>query len=125
MRRVEQAEQATLIRWTELAGQKDPRIMLIFHIPNGGYRTPREGAIFKRMGVKAGVPDLFLPARGEDGQPGLWIEMKAPGEKPRENQVKWAAALMEQGYVVEVAHAWEEAAMIILRYLGHTEKGWI
>lgn len=31
-----------------------------FHVPNGGKRNPREAAIFKALGVKAGVPDLLL-----------------------------------------------------------------
>lgn len=39
---------------------------LLFHVPNGGFRTKVEAARFKAMGLLAGVPDLLLlqaPAR--------------------------------------------------------------
>ena len=35
-----------------------------FHVPNGGYRRPVEAAVFKAMGVVAGVPDLLLLREG-------------------------------------------------------------
>lgn len=31
-----------------------------FHCPNGGMRNKAEAAMFKRMGVKAGVPDICI-----------------------------------------------------------------
>lgn len=46
-----------------------------FHPPNGGYRHPREAAAFKRMGVRAGVPDLILLHEGRLHA----LELKAPG----------------------------------------------
>jgi hypothetical protein len=36
--------------------------VLIFHVPNGGYRTPAESARLKWTGTLAGVPDLCLIA---------------------------------------------------------------
>ena len=41
----------------------------LIHVPNGGRRDIREAAKFKRMGVKAGVPDLVLlyPSGGYHG----------------------------------------------------------
>ena len=35
------------------------------HVPNGGARSPIEAAIFKGMGVVAGVPDLLIIYDGE------------------------------------------------------------
>lgn len=32
---------------------------LIFHVPNGGKRTPQEAMKFKAMGVVPGIPDLI------------------------------------------------------------------
>ena len=34
--------------------------LVFFHVPNGGARSKAEGAIFKAMGVRAGVSDLIL-----------------------------------------------------------------
>lgn len=34
--------------------------LTFFHVPNGGRRGKAEGAIFKAMGVRAGVADLVL-----------------------------------------------------------------
>lgn len=74
--RTEAQEQEALIEWCELNKGRHPELAKILHIPNGGYRTPAEAAHFKRLGVKAGVPDLLLPYP-IDGWHGLWIELKS------------------------------------------------
>lgn len=125
MQRIEQSEQMRLISWCEIVGHRDPRIKRLFHVPNGGKRTKVEAGIFRRMGVRPGVPDLFLPVVGDKGEPGLWIEMKAPGGRPTEHQVEWHAYLLGAGYRVVVAKGWVEAAEAILAYLGHPKQGWI
>jgi VRR-NUC domain len=38
--------------------------VLVFHVPNGGLRTPAEAARMRWQGVVAGVPDLCLIAPG-------------------------------------------------------------
>jgi hypothetical protein len=48
----------------------------LIHIPNGGYRHPLEALKLKKMGVKAGVSDLFL-AYPNPNYHGLWIELKS------------------------------------------------
>lgn len=74
---------------------------LIFHIPNEGKRTERNGARLKKEGLKKGIPDLFLPvARGKFH--GLFIEMKKAGGKTSIEQKHWIAKLRKQGYLVEV-----------------------
>lgn len=35
-----------------------------FAVPNGGGRSPVEASIMKGLGVRAGVPDLFIVAQG-------------------------------------------------------------
>lgn len=81
----------------------------IFAIPNGGSRNKIEAANLKRQGVKAGVPDLFLPvARG--GAHGLFIEMKFGKGKPSDKQKVWLQKLMAEGY--QVAVCWSAAAAI-------------
>lgn len=43
------------------------------HTPNGGKRAAKEAAKFKRMGVKPGVADICIRAKGKT----IWIEIKA------------------------------------------------
>jgi hypothetical protein len=88
----------------------------MFHIPNGGSRNKLEAANLKKQGVKAGVPDLFLPiSRG--GYHGLFIELKYGKNKPTEKQAEWLKSLNEQGYAVAVCYGCEEASEKILKYL--------
>ena len=49
--------------------------ILAAHIPNGGKRTAKDGALFKRMGVVAGMPDIMIfdPSHPYSG---LAIELK-------------------------------------------------
>ena len=98
----------------------------LFAIPNGGLRGVREAARFKRLGVKAGVADMFFAYPcGEYA--GLWIEMKKPrlafrslGEAQRSvspeqqaflDNMKWA------GYETAVCYGSSEAINIIWSYL--------
>lgn len=45
----------------------------LIHIPNGGSRNAIEGAKFKKMGVRAGVPDYLVM---KDFKPVGWLEFK-------------------------------------------------
>jgi VRR-NUC domain len=53
--------QGTLLAW----GKAVAPHVLIFHIPNGGYRTAREAARLKWQGVLPGAPDLVIVAPGK------------------------------------------------------------
>ena len=73
----------------------------LIHIPNGGKRNKREAGRMKRMGVRAGVHDYFLPvARGM--YHGLWIELKpdVKGYYPSvsDGQREWRTKMRTQGY---------------------------
>ena len=113
----EGVEQATLFSWAAIKHGKWPELELLFHIPNGGSRGKVEAARFKAEGVKAGVPDLFLPvARGQ--YHGLFIEMKREkGGKVSDAQKAWIAALIDQGYLAVVCYGWKDAAELIEDYL--------
>ena len=70
MKRPEQAFQQAVVRFIDAAAPG----LLYFHVPNGGARSKVEGAIFKTMGVKAGVADLiFMLPTGKFGA----MELKA------------------------------------------------
>ena len=112
----EHAEQCALFRWAEMQQRRRPELPLLFAIPNGGLRSKATAGKLKAEGVKAGVPDLFLPvARGE--YHGLFIEMKAGRNKPTPPQVQWHMRLSQQGYRVAVCYSWEAARDVIEAYL--------
>jgi hypothetical protein len=61
----------------------------LHHSPNGGARNPIEGAKFKRMGVRAGYPDLTLLFNGKT----VFIELKREKgylSTPQKNFRDWA-----------------------------------
>lgn len=113
----EEQEQIALMAWAKLYEPDYPQLKLLFHIPNGGKRNPREAARFKKAGVKPGVPDLFLPVSAS-GYHGLFIELKrTKGAAVSPAQVRWLRDLAAQGYAAVVCKGWQEAADEIGRYL--------
>ena len=114
----EAQEQRTVISWAEKCAGQWPELHLLYHIPNGGERVGKEGALLCAEGVKAGVPDLHLPvARG--GFHGLWIEMKKSNHSnpPSAKQKRWIGALRREGHRVEVCYGAEEAIAVLQDYL--------
>lgn len=61
IKRREQAIQKAVAELLDTAGQPG---LVWFHVPNGGARSPVEAAIFKGLGVKPGVPDIFAFYQG-------------------------------------------------------------
>ena len=88
---------------------------LLYH----NYNNPRNainGAQLIALGLVKGNPDLTLALpRGDFGA--LYIEMKKPGEKPRESQVKQMDRLREAGNCVNWCDNSNEAIEIIKKYL--------
>lgn len=110
----EEIEQQAFIKWAHT----HPLIRdLVFHIPNGGRRNRLEGAKLKRMGVRAGVSDLFIPYPAH-GRHGLWIELKSASGSLSAAQQEWLVKMRALGYGAEVAHGWEGAKAAVERYLG-------
>lgn len=109
-------EQKALMQWAKWQEGRYPELKLLYHCPNGGTRNKLEAANLKRQGVKAGVPDLFLPVPRSQKY-GLFIEMKVGRNKCTDNQKKWIRNLLEQGYEVKVCYSCEEAIQVIKKYL--------
>jgi hypothetical protein len=83
-----------------------PLEFMCFHVPNGGYRTPREAAIFKALGVIPGIPDLVcLWSAGRVG----FIELKAHNGALTNIQGRTHAFLRGMGFQVAVVRSVEQA----------------
>ena len=107
----EGAEQIVVVEWCDLS--KIP----IVHIANEGKRSAAYGANLKRMGMRKGFPDLFVPmARGK--YHGLFIEMKYDKNKPTGDQKKWLELLASEGYACVVCYNADDAIRIIKKYTG-------
>ena len=115
----EATEQEALISWCRVFENRYPELKLIYHVPNGGSRNQLEAANLKRQGVKAGVPDICLPApRGI--YHGLYIELKAGRNTTTAKQRSWLDYLRQQGYFTAVCYGWQTAAELVEQYLLHT-----
>ena len=117
----ESGQQEALFSWAAYNTGRMPELEYMHHVPNGGKMDAATAVALKRQGVKAGVPDIVLPApRGE--YHGLYIELKAGKNKTTEKQRKWLEFLRQQGYYTAVCYGWQLAAGLIERYLLQPEE---
>lgn len=99
-----------MVDWCDLAH------IPIVHIPNEGKRGLAYANTLKRMGLRPGFPDLFVPlARG--GYHGLFVEMKSDKGKPSEKQKEWLRALNKEGYACTVCRSADDAIKMIYTYV--------
>jgi hypothetical protein len=113
----EQQHQIAVIQWSQqpTIRQKYPELALLFHIPNE--RSDKvQASILKKMGVKKGVPDLFLPVPSGKYH-GLWIEMKTENGRASTEQIWWADHLKANGYAHAFCYGWERATEVLEWYL--------
>jgi hypothetical protein len=113
----EHGEQEALISKCEVHYAEHPELRLLFAIPNGGLRDKRTAAKLKAEGVRAGVPDLFLPYPAS-GYHGLFIEMKRPDGRTSIEQDAWIQVLNLNGYLAVVCKGQDEAWNCLMGYLG-------
>ena len=117
----EHDEQVQLITWARLNAWKYPELKMLLAIPNGGHRHKSVAGKLRAEGVRAGVPDLFLPVPAGD-YCGMWVEMKRRKRSTTSpEQKEWIAALLANHYHVIVAKGWEEARDGIEEYLALIE----
>ena len=119
MRQEEHEEQVKLFKWTADAVGRYPELALLFAVPNGGRRDKVTGARLKAEGVKAGVPDVWLPV-ARCGFHGLVIELKAGDGRPSPAQKAWLKALDEQGMLAVVCRGAAAAKRVLWQYLEGT-----
>lgn len=111
----EHSQQVALFAWAAMNVGKHPALAYMFAIPNGGLRDVRTATNLKAEGVKAGVPDIFLPWVIQYA--GLFIEMKVGKNKPTKEQTNFIDYAMSAGYYCDVCYSWEEARDKIVNYL--------
>jgi hypothetical protein len=117
--------QADFFTWLALHEKKYPELGLFYAIPNGSHKSPAARGLFKRTGLKAGVPDVHLPIaracyvldRRWNGYAGLWIEFKADKGRVSPIQKEWHERLEKQQHVIAVCRSWTEAANVVIDYL--------
>lgn len=94
----------------------DARGIPVVHVPNEGKRSVVAGANQKRMGLRPGFPDLFIPVPNSRYH-GLFIEMKDRYGKPSERQIEWIKKLQELGYCAQCCQGHENALYLIKHYM--------
>lgn len=67
-----------------------------------------------------GAPDRFVML---PGQPGLWIELKAPGMRCRPHQIREHVRMQRMGQRVEVVDSIEGVNAVLSMPPADTEKG--
>lgn len=120
-------EQAAIINWARLLSGNEPRLEYLHAIPNGARVSRSQAKKLKAEGLKAGAPDLCLPAPAK-GYHGLYIELKWGSNTPTEEQQKFLDFLHEQGYLVLVCWSAPEAIGHIVDYLDMDQNlfsGWL
>lgn len=97
--------QAAIVAWIRQCAPA----ALVFAIPNGGWRTPREAALLKWTGVMAGIPDLCVVS--PTGRV-FFIEVKTLRGALAPDQVRIAFQLGTMGIRCFVARSIDETREI-------------
>lgn len=108
--------QVALIAECDRRALTNPLWGYIFAIPNGGQRTKSQGGKLKAEGVRAGIPDLFLPVARRECH-GLFIELKVGSNDLTKRQIWWIDRLKEQGYCAAVVWELQMAINLLEWYL--------
>lgn len=119
----EAAEQRAVIDWAQKLKGQYPSLAFLFHVPNGGERDPKEAALLKAEGVKAGVPDLLLPAP-HGGWNGIAIELKKAdrSNEPTYEQLVWLLAFESWGWKTAICYGAGEAIDVLQDYVGKEQQ---
>ena len=115
---LEVGSQKAFIHW--LTYQYPTVKRVTFAIPNGGRRTPAEGAHLRALGLTAGIPDVFMSIAAQ-GYHGLYIEMKRKDGVLQPVQEEAIRNLRTEGYKCVVCHSTTEALDEVKDYLNDTD----
>lgn len=107
MKQLERQHQITVIDWLKLATD-----LPYIHTANERRCSPQQGAMLKRMGVRAGVSDIFIP-RATELFHGAWIELKVGRNKPTPAQLQFMGDMIAEGYYAACAYDADECILMI------------
>lgn len=109
-RRPEELLQASVAQYLNILSQQGR--LLWFHPANGGSRNLLEAVKLKRLGVKAGVPDIVvIPKVG----PVCFIELKSEDGVLTETQKFWLQALPDYGCPVRVCRSLDDVQQFLFQ----------
>ena len=99
--------------------------VLAIHVANERATSPMQGALLKRKGVTAGVPDVLVFRQKETLQGiilwhGLAIELKVGKNKPTDRQREMIERFLDAGWATYVCYSFDEAKQAIDDYFGRT-----
>ena len=95
-RRPEQELQKAVLQHLAWRGARD---IFVFHYPAGGWRSSVEAAIFKSLGVVAGIPDLLIIRNGHI----FALELKTADGHLTSTQIDTQARMRAAGATVGTA----------------------
>ena len=98
--------QITFKNWCD----KQDFIALHWHVPNGMHSNSKEGAYFKKMGLKKGIPDYWVLLKSGKL---LVIEFKKPNGTVSQEQQKILKILTILNIANKVCYSSHEAVLFI------------
>jgi len=111
--KTEHQEQVETVNWWRATFPS----ILLFAIPNGGFRHPATAKKLKAEGVVRGIPDLFAPEWS------LWLEMKRCKGSLSPHQKSMIEYLKSNGHFVIVGKGFEDAKTQVLSF-AEARKKW-
>lgn len=123
----ETTDQMALFEFVARFQDRIPDLAWLFHPANGEKRDKATAGKLKSMGVRAGVPDVWLPVTRYDParnvvRNGVVIELKCGANKETPEQRAWLGFLQRQGWEAHICYEWTHAARILVTYLGCDPK---
>ena len=114
---VESKIQVAFIKWVRIAEKVDPRLRLLFSVPNGGKRGAIAAARMKMEGQRPGIPDILFPIRSGE-YIGLAIEFKRPdGGRASKDQRDMIELFRNEGWLVVIHTETVAAIAEVKKYL--------
>jgi hypothetical protein len=89
---------------------------VLFSVPNGGFRNPKEAAILKSEGVLPGAADLFL-AFPNKGFMGFFIEMKYGTGRQSASQINFQKKVEAAGYRYKLINNLDDFVKSVKSYI--------
>lgn len=87
-----------------------------FHVPNGGSRNKIEGRKLKMMGVRRGVPDVFIDLPRGDYH-GARFELKTGRNGMTAEQAGWMQYYREHGFYAQEVRSLDEFVNAVNFYM--------